>query len=522
MAASDPSKSAFFSKYKSPEELAFSLIEALPGPNVLVLLDDSVLAYSASCLPYFGTSAFPGHSISRLFSPGDWNTLSPYLSKAKTGESHTHEGVVTFTGNGPQHVRLFFRPLLSANGEPTAVIVKISDHQEVQHLQSDLAEAARTAQAGEVAKNLFIANMTHELRTPLNAILGFASLMARPEVTADQRKEYSKIISRSGEVLVRLLSDTLDLAKAESGKVAICKDRLSIYELIDELCAIFQHQCESRLLNFKVNTGLIHFPDIICDRVRVKQILSNLLSNAIKATSAGSVTLTVAREDSSPPVYNFSVTDTGMGISSEDASKLFKPFSQVGSSNQSSGTGLGLCLSRKLARLLGGDLALTESALGQGSTFQVRIPVDEIAAPDLRLKQGSQAVLAAESEQPFLGRRFLVVEDIEDNWILLNELLKNLGGQAFRAEDGLIGVQMASSERYDMILMDLNMPRMDGYEATRCLRSQLYSGPIVALSASVTKATMQECKSMGCNDFISKPFSTRVLVQKLGPLLPRS
>ncbi|MGB3401497.1 MAG: ATP-binding protein [Microcoleaceae cyanobacterium] len=381
----------------------------------------------------------------------------------------------------------------------------------------DLETAKKAAEKANQVKSQFLANMSHELRTPLNAILGFAQVMQRtlkynPEQFQQESAEYLDIIQNSGNHLLSLINDVLDMAKIEAGKVIFHPDCCDLHQLLRSLEAMFQSLAQEKglILEFKLTSNLPRW--IETDQAKLRQILINLLSNAIKCTQIGSITLRVWGDDT---LY-FAVEDTGCGIAPEQLQKLFDPFYQVESTQKyHAGTGLGLSITQSYIKMFGGDIKV-ESTLGKGSIFQFYIPVTLTESLNLPEAESPLSVVHLASNQP--SYRILVVEDQWESRVLLVELLKSLGFEQVReAINGKEAVNIFESWQPHLIWMDMRMPVMDGYEATQQIRRHLkgQAPAIIALTASALEQEKQIVLSAGCDDFVHKPFQEQVICDKL-------
>lgn len=379
--------------------------------------------------------------------------------------------------------------------------------QELQAKQAELEAARRTAEEANLAKSRFLANMSHEIRTPLAAILGFADLLKDAKVSASDRKEFIEIIRRSGRQLSNVIDDILDLSKVEAGKLEIERVPVSIPTVVADIKAFFVNQLVEKKINFAVTVGADVPESIVSDPTRFRQILINIIGNAVKFTKKGGVS--VRFRMSRPNMMEIEVEDTGLGIEPAQQQRLFEPFTQADASmtRRFGGTGLGLGLSKRLARALGGDLVLTKSEVGKGSVFTIRVSVVE---PNQR-----RATPTAGRRFPpnISGKRALLVEDVEENRILVKKMLAKFGVEVELAEDGQAGIAKALASDFDIVLMDLQMPGTDGTSATRELRERGYRGPIVALTAHALSSDRERCLSAGFDDHISKPINVSHLVE---------
>ena len=388
---------------------------------------------------------------------------------------------------------------------------------------SDQAEAATRA------KSEFLANMSHEIRTPMTAILGFTELLLEHERVDSKSKENVEAletIQRNGQYLLRLINDILDLSKIESGKLEVERFECSPSAILAEVVSLMRVRAEAKGIPLKVRFEGPVPATIQSDPTRVRQILINLVGNAIKFTEVGSVGVSLSLLDDSQgsPRVRFDVTDTGIGMTPEQVSRLFRPFGQVDSSTtrRHGGTGLGLSISKRLAKMLGGDIAVASSP-DQGSTFTLIINPGNIGGVKM-IENGAEAVLGSEmsseasSGHVKLEGSILLAEDGPDNQRLISLLLRKAGARVDIAENGEVACQKAlaahqSGEPFDIILMDMQMPVMDGYEATKALREANYEGPIIALTAHAMKHDLQKCLDAGCDDYQAKPVDRRTLLR---------
>ena len=376
------------------------------------------------------------------------------------------------------------------------------------HARKALIEKS-AAEAASQAKSMFLANMSHEIRTPLTAIIGFSEALLNVDQGAADRGEAVQTIHRAGKHLLTIINDILDLSKVEAGRLEVERLPVPLFELIDEVAALARLQTEPKAVRFTVEP-LFPLPALIhSDPVRMRQVLLNLTSNAIKFTEHGTITLRL-RYDTANRQLAMEVEDTGIGMDSEQLSRMFTPFTQADASTarRFGGTGLGLTLSRKLAELLGGTITV-ESTPGEGSRFMFTLDAGPTASTSLVYHpheiQTAQQMSEQTNEVRLLAGRLLVAEDNPDNQRLISLNARYLGIETDMVENGKLAVEAAMAEPYDLILMDMQMPVMDGLSATRELRAAGYSGPIVALTANATPQYRQSCFDAGCNDFLTKP-----------------
>jgi len=388
-----------------------------------------------------------------------------------------------------------------------------------------LEQLSEAAEAANRAKSEFLANMSHELRTPMTAILGFSDILLE-NAQGEDNVAAAHTIRQNGEYLLEIINDILDLSKIEAGKLEVERVACSPAKVVAEVASLMRVRADAKNLPVKVEyLGAV--PELIrCDPIRLRQILVNLLGNAIKFTETGTIRLTarLLQSGREPPRLQFDVIDTGIGIAAEQVSRLFQPFSQanVSTVKKSGGTGLGLAISRRLAELLGGDISVSSSP-GKGSTFTLTVetgPLDGVGMlenPEEVLAECRRRRAPPSIPEVKLDCRVLLAEDGPDNQRLISFLLKKAGADVTLAENGQIAcdVALAADQKgtpFDVILMDMQMPVMDGYTATRRLRAANYAGPIVALTACVMVGDDEKCRQAGCDDYLGKPIDHAVFL----------
>ncbi|MBP7936178.1 MAG: response regulator [Phycisphaerae bacterium] len=424
--------------------------------------------------------------------------------------------------------------LKAANYELEAQKEQLRAQQEqLEIYNSELQQAMKAVENANSAKSAFLANMSHEIRTPLTAILGYTELLAEPLANEGERIDYLSTIRRNGEHLLSLINDILDLSKIEAGKMTIERVLCSLPGAIQEVVNLMRMRAEEKGLSLRVNCDTPIPECIRSDPVRLRQILVNLVGNAIKFTDQGSVRIRVGLEDADSPGVRvrIRVTDTGIGMTPAQLGRLFRPFTQadVSTTRRFGGTGLGLTISKRLAEALGGSLE-AESVEGQGSTFILDIDPGSLAgAHMLQSVEGivppAKAALPAPSQTAPVRAKVLLAEDGCDNQRLISVILHKAGMSVDVAENGRIACQMAlqamaGGASYDAILMDMQMPEMDGCEATRELRQRGYTRPIIALTANVMKQDRKRCMDAGCNDFATKPIDREALIEAVRRHIP--
>ena len=382
------------------------------------------------------------------------------------------------------------------------------------------------AEMADHTKTQFVANMSHEIRTPMTAILGFADLLLDPSQNESDRSDCIHTIRRNGQHLLNIINDILDITKIEAGKMTVESIEFSPIKILEEVHSLVKAKAEEKGIGFSIEFATEMPLSSKSDPTRLRQILVNLLGNAIKFTDEGSVRVVASLVEPEPgatKVLQFEVCDTGIGMSQEQAEKVFERFEQADSTTtrRFGGTGLGLAISYKLAELLGGGITVV-SQEGKGSTFTTCIAPGDLS--DVELTQTPEQYLgmtedtsSLDVEAGQLNGHILLADDGKDNQRLISYRLRQAGALVTLANNGLEALELAmeaweSGEPYDMIFMDMQMPEMDGYTATACLREKGYKGPIIALTAHTMATDRAKCLACGCDDYSSKPINLSELL----------
>jgi signal transduction histidine kinase/AmiR/NasT family two-component response regulator len=409
--------------------------------------------------------------------------------------------------------------------------------QSTRDTNAELRRAKEVAEAATVAKSEFLANMSHEIRTPITAVLGYTDLLLEQGLTENERWNHLRTIRRNGQVLLELIDDILDISKIEAGKLEVDRIVCSPSQILADISSLMQMRAENKGLSYAIQCDGPLPETILTDPTRLRQILVNLVGNAIKFTKSGHVRVAarLRPDDGTTPAIEFVVTDTGIGMTSEQISQIFYPFTQAdtSTSRRYGGTGLGLTISKRLANMLGGDIDVI-SEPGKGSEFRVVVACGPLKGVPLAQLPPVITADAPAKLRPKLNCRILLAEDGPDNQRLISLILKKAGAEVVIAHDGEKAVEMALatfpgwgrryddvSHPFDLILMDIQMPGMDGCQATQRLRAEGYTGPIIALSAHATTHAAQECFDAGCTDYLAKPIDRDALLNKIAHHLER-
>ncbi len=387
--------------------------------------------------------------------------------------------------------------------------------------------AKETAETANRSKSAFLANMSHELRTPLNAILGFAQLMERDTTLNKRQRDSLATINRSGEHLLNLINDVLEMSKIEAGRIVLNPTSFDLHRLLQEIQQMFQVRAKDKKLSLSFELAPNLHQYILTDESKLRQVLINLLGNAIKFTNTGRVTLRVKIGKDNPEntlpnpesLITFEIEDTGLGIPTEELDNLFQPFVQTTSARHvREGTGLGLTISRQFVQLMGGDIRV-HSVVGSGSTFYFDIKIELADSLDVAPPTLKRRVIALAPGQPVY--RILIVDDREDNCDLLMQLFNSIGFETQIAANGQEAIALWQTWEPHLIFMDMRMPVMDGYEATKQIRATLkgQATVIIALTASAFDEERFVVLSAGCNDFVRKPFREEVILNIISKYL---
>ncbi|MFK7767295.1 MAG: ATP-binding protein [Mariniblastus sp.] len=466
-------------------------------------IDDD--ATRESNLSFESAESLPWQQVMVLERP-----LGGWMMKLETVEGST----LTLVANSS--------PILGPDGKYRGVLTSFEDITELEEHKVELSQAKVAADEANQAKSEFLARMSHEIRTPMNAILGYTEVL-RDGADHDQasRSKYLATIQNSGQHLLSLINDILDLSKVESGKMEFELRACSTSGLLSHVVSVLKIKAQEKniLVDF-AGDGLV--PEtIMVDEVRIKQALINLVGNAIKFTEKGGVVVVAKMKGK---MLGIDVIDSGIGMKPEQLKKIFDPFAQADTSitRKFGGTGLGLAICKQLVESMGGTITVA-SEVGKGSVFSILVDPGPLDGVDMVKVDRSEAAMSSgggQTQMGFSGANILVVDDGESNRELVGLLLRRSGATVDYAENGQIAVDLCSQNKYDVVLMDMQMPVMDGFTATSVLRSRGYEVPIVALTANAMREDEEKCRAAGCSAFLAKPISSERLHRKLAECIP--
>ncbi|MDP1842438.1 MAG: CheR family methyltransferase, partial [Sediminibacterium sp.] len=445
-----------------------------------------------------------------------WNIprLRELLENILPKKSHFHHFEIThtFPSIGEKTMLLNARKIIQKMNHEELILLAISDVTDAKLFEKDLMEAKVTAESATKAKQQFLSNMSHEIRTPLNSILGFTNVLLKTKLDVAQ-DEFVQAIITSGMSLNLIINDILDMAKVDAGRLTFEKNPFELRKSIKSLLFSFDLKIKEKNLVFIEQYDSKIPLMVLGDSIRLNQILLNLISNAVKFTHDGKIVLStkLISENNETVTIEFAVTDSGIGIAADKLNSIFNVFEQAdyGASNSYGGTGLGLAIVKQFVEAQGGSISL-KSNLGIGSTFSFILPFGKTAIKSL------EKIEIPKLDSKMTNLKILVAEDVALNQLLIKIILNDFGFQHDIVANGKIAIEKLQANTYDIILMDLQMPEMNGFETSEYIRKNLkLTIPIIALTADVTTADVSKCKEFGMNDYISKPINENLLYSKI-------
>ncbi|MBA3664173.1 MAG: PAS domain S-box protein [Bacteroidetes bacterium] len=515
-----------FTWHKQTEEQTAHLAAIVTSSNDAIIsknLEGVITVWNKSAEKIFGYTAQEaiGKNVSMIIPANKIEEENKIIERINNGEYIEQYETQRKRKDGKIiSVAVSTSPIKDSAGNIKAISKIAREITQQKRFEQELIEARRNAERDKrlaeeavEAKQQFLSNMSHEIRTPLNAIIGFTKVVLKSNLD-EKQKEYLNAIKVSGDALIVLINDILDLAKVEAGKMTFEQIPFKLFDSISSMLHLF----ETKL--FKKNVELVkkydnQIPEVLVgDPVRLHQVILNLVSNAIKFTSSGKITVSVKlrEEDSEKATIEFSVTDTGIGIPEDKLDTIFNNFQQAtsGTARVYGGTGLGLAIVKQLVLSQGGSLQV-KSKVNEGSTFSFTLTFTKTREKIEAKKE--EAVVVEDGAD---NVKILVAEDVVLNQLLIKTLLKEFGFDGVVAPNGKIAVEILEKQNFDVVLMDLQMPEMNGYEATAYIRNTIKSDiPIIALTADVTTADVEKCRAVGMNDYLSKPIDDKLLYNKI-------
>ena len=491
-----------------------AIVDSSEDAIIGIDLEGNITSWNTSAQKMFGFEASEvlGKSDLIIVPENRQSDFDKIITAIKSGKLLDHYETERRTKDGRTiQVSISVSPIHDSHGRIVGA-AKISRDITAQKInEKNLLEAKNQAVAANEAKTSFIANVSHEVRTPIGVMMGFAELLESGKLTPEEQAEAISKILKNGRIVSKLITEMIDVSKFDAGSMLIQQVDVDLPKLIEEIASSMRPKAKEKELEFQVLIKDV--PQMVTtDPDRLRQILTNLVGNAIKFTTKGFVRLEVYSEMKADEFkVVFLIKDSGIGIGSEQKSLLFSRYVQADSSNTRSfgGVGLGLALSRQFAHALNGKLELDKSTPGVGSEFRLEI------IP----KEHSQVTLAADPialpETLIKGNNILIVDDSSDNCLYLKKILEKRGAIVEIARDGKEGVDRALSSNFDLVLMDIQMPIMDGFSALEYLKSMNYTKPVIALTAGAMKEDQDRCLRAGFTSFLTKPVKTEVLVETI-------
>jgi PAS domain S-box-containing protein len=498
-------------------EMSKLAIESMADYAVYIL-DKKGIILSSNCgarnLTGFRPNEIIGTHFARFYNMEDIEKKHPEyeLKQAKLLGRFEEEGLRVRKDGSQFWAHIVINRLNDQSGKHIGYSKITRDLTSQKNNEQTLKLAELTAIKTSELKSQFIAEISHEIRTPLGAILGFAEFLRKDDISREDRIHFLDIILKSGQSLNRIINDVLDLSKIEAGRIDIEMSDFNLNNMIEEAVQLFQVQCQNKNIH-------LHFVKneesniVTTDINRLRQILNNIISNAVKYTNAGEILVSVEKlnEDLETNKYRINIKDTGQGLNDDEALKIFQPYVQINKScnKKNSGSGLGLVLSKKIAEALGGNVELLQTSPGVGSIFGIRFT-------DYKSLRSHKKLKPIETTQANLkSKLILIVDDSEDNLEIIKLFLSSYGGNADIASSGVEALDKMNHKKYDVVLMDIEMPDMNGYQVIKEIKNLKYKTPVIALTAHAMADDRQRTKNAGFYDHITKPIDFNYLAKMI-------
>lgn len=471
----------------------------------------------AKNLTGFQASEVIGTHFARFYSMDDIELSIPEheLKLARCHGHHEIENWVTRKDGTKFWANIVINRLNDQSGKHIGYSQITRDLTAKKHHEDALIMAEYSAQRELRLKSQFIADISHELRTPLGAILGFAEFLQKDNIDEKDKSHYLDVILKNGKNLNRIINDVLDLSKIEAGRVDIELIEFNLHQIIEEVIELFKPQCTAKNISITYDKKNLDVNKIISDCNRLRQILNNIIGNAIKFTEKGEITISVSKAQETPEqnCFEILIKDTGIGLTTEEMNKIFHPFIQAGTTQaKKQGSGLGLVLARRMAEALGGDVELVSTTPGFGSVFSVKFT-------DYKTLKSSSKSKGPETQGHSLkSKSILIVDDSLDNLEIIKLFLSSYGGDPDIAIDGDEALRKVQTKNYDVILMDIEMPNMNGFQVIKELRQRKNKTPVIALTAHAMPEDRLRTKNAGFFDHVTKPIDFNYLVSAIETL----
>jgi PAS domain S-box-containing protein len=508
-------------KMEESEKRYRSMTDTIPHMMWTSTPDGVVNYANKPCLEYTGMASQKKYSEGwiQAIHPYDLPTVSrAWISSVRTGKPFKEEYRIRRVDG---EYRWFLGRALPIKNNNEVILycnLTATDIEDYKRIERELEAAKENAENANATKTAFLANMSHEIRTPLGAILGFSELLKSANLEHVLRDQYIETISRNGQNLTRIIDDILDIAKVEAGRLDVEHIDFPLFDLLTEVINLLSGKAKQKGIYLTLSINQNVPKNIYSDPTRLRQIFINIIGNAVKFTDMGGVAVHVKSKQHMDGTLKLivEVTDTGRGLTEEQKTRLFEPFTQADNTTtrQFGGTGLGLALSKRLSEALGGTITIDKFEKDRGCTFIVSF-VAMVGKEELVKVDSSSDCFCPSKNLPLKGMHVLFADDSPDNQFLIEHFLKINGAEVSLASDGSEAVDKALAGKFDLVLMDIQMPKMDGYQATKVLLKRGYRTPIVALTAHAMAEERERTKAVGFSGHLTKPLNFTELLQTI-------